>query len=112
MAEWLSRSGPAPKPVMTLDKVEAIKSLVAVGLGASILPSLCLGDGHVPMPKHRCRAALAAYRPQGEVLWPIESHLPPSPQAGRGTSVRVAKAHHRLPPSARFIIARFKPAIE
>ncbi len=50
VAEWLSRSGPAPKPVMTFDNVEAIKSLVAVGLGASIVPSLCLGEGHVPMP--------------------------------------------------------------
>jgi DNA-binding transcriptional LysR family regulator len=33
---------------MTFDNVEAIKSLVAVGLGASIVPSLCLGAGHVP----------------------------------------------------------------
>lgn len=46
---WLSGSGPAPKPVMTFDNVEAIKSLVAVGLGASVVPSLCLGDGHVSM---------------------------------------------------------------
>jgi DNA-binding transcriptional LysR family regulator len=47
--EWLSSSGPAPKPVMTFDNVEAIKSLVAVALGASIVPRLCLGDGHVAM---------------------------------------------------------------
>ena len=33
---------------MEFDNVEAIKSLVAVGLGASIVPSLCLGAGHVP----------------------------------------------------------------
>ncbi len=32
---------------MEFDNVEAIKSVVAVGLGASIVPSLCLGAGHV-----------------------------------------------------------------
>ena len=47
--DWLGRSGTAvPKPVMEFDNVEAIKSLVAVGLGASIVPSLSLGPGHVP----------------------------------------------------------------
>ncbi|MEA3021246.1 MAG: hypothetical protein QOK01_98, partial [Alphaproteobacteria bacterium] len=45
--EWLSAAGPMPKPVMQFDNVEAIKSVVAVGLGASIVPSLCLGAGHV-----------------------------------------------------------------
>ena len=48
IANWLAAAGPAPKPVMEFDNVEAIKSLVAVGLGASIVPSLCLGAGHVP----------------------------------------------------------------
>jgi DNA-binding transcriptional LysR family regulator len=46
--EWLSQASPTPKPVMEFDNVEAIKSLVAVGLGASIVPSLSLGPGHVP----------------------------------------------------------------
>jgi DNA-binding transcriptional LysR family regulator len=45
--DWLSTAGPVPKPVMQFDNVEAIKSVVAVGLGASIVPSLCLGAGHV-----------------------------------------------------------------
>ena len=45
--DWLSTAGPMPKPVMQFDNVEAIKSVVAVGLGASIVPSLCLGAGHV-----------------------------------------------------------------
>ena len=48
MTTWLSRTSAPPKPVMTFDNVEAIKSLVAVGLGASVVPRLCLGDGHVP----------------------------------------------------------------
>jgi DNA-binding transcriptional LysR family regulator len=34
---------------MTFDNVEAIKSLVAVGMGSSVVPSLCLGSGHVAM---------------------------------------------------------------
>jgi DNA-binding transcriptional LysR family regulator len=45
--DWLSAAGPMPKPVMQFDNVEAIKSVVAVGLGASIVPSLCVGAGHV-----------------------------------------------------------------
>jgi DNA-binding transcriptional LysR family regulator len=49
VAAWLARGGTPPKPVMTFDNVEAIKSLVAVGLGASIVPSMCLGAGHVSM---------------------------------------------------------------
>jgi hypothetical protein len=32
---------------MEFDNVEAMKSVVAVGLGASIVPSLSLGVGHV-----------------------------------------------------------------
>jgi DNA-binding transcriptional LysR family regulator len=32
---------------MEFDNVEAIKSVVEVGLGASIVPSMCLGGGHV-----------------------------------------------------------------
>ena len=44
---WLGAAGTSPKPLMEFDNVEAIKSVVAVGLGASIVPSLCLGAGHV-----------------------------------------------------------------
>ncbi len=43
--EWLALAGAPPKPVMEFDNVEAIKSLVAVGLGASIVPSLSVGAG-------------------------------------------------------------------
>lgn len=46
---WLERASDPPKPIMTFDNVEAIKSLVSIGLGASIVPSLCLGAGHVSM---------------------------------------------------------------
>ena len=46
---WLASAGVPPKPVMEFDNVEAIKSLVAVGLGASIVPGMCLGAGHVSM---------------------------------------------------------------
>jgi len=44
---WLGAAGTLPKPLMEFDNVEAIKSVVAVGLGASIVPGLCLGAGHV-----------------------------------------------------------------
>jgi DNA-binding transcriptional LysR family regulator len=50
-ASWLSLAGPVPKPVMEFDNVEAIKSVVAVGLGASIVPSLSLGPGHAATSK-------------------------------------------------------------
>ena len=47
VTSWLATAGPLPKPVMEFDNVEAIKSIVAVGLGASVVPSLSLGEGHV-----------------------------------------------------------------
>jgi len=47
ITDWLARGGPPPKPLMEFDNVEAMKSVVAVGLGASIVPRLSLGAGHV-----------------------------------------------------------------
>jgi DNA-binding transcriptional LysR family regulator len=47
VAEWLALAGSVAKPVMEFDNVVAIKSVVAVGLGSSILPGLSLGEGHV-----------------------------------------------------------------
>jgi DNA-binding transcriptional LysR family regulator len=49
IADWLALAGPPPRPLMEFDNVEAMKSVVAVGLGASIVPSLSLGAGHVTM---------------------------------------------------------------
>src|SRR6516164_5607127 len=43
IADWLALAGPPPRPLMEFDNVEA------VGLGASIVPSLSLGAGHVTM---------------------------------------------------------------
>lgn len=48
VTDWLALAGPPPKPVMEFDNVETVKSLVAVGLGASLVPRLSLGAGHVP----------------------------------------------------------------
>jgi DNA-binding transcriptional LysR family regulator len=45
--EWLALAGSVPRAVMEFDNVEAIKSVVAVGLGSSLLPGLSLGEGHV-----------------------------------------------------------------
>jgi DNA-binding transcriptional LysR family regulator len=47
VTEWLALAGSVPKAVMEFDNVEAIKSVVAVGLGSSIIPGLSLGEGHV-----------------------------------------------------------------
>jgi DNA-binding transcriptional LysR family regulator len=47
ITDWLASAGPPPKPLMEFDNVEAMKSVVAVGLGASIVPHLSLGGGHV-----------------------------------------------------------------
>jgi DNA-binding transcriptional LysR family regulator len=49
ITNWFALAGPPPRPLMEFDNVEAIKSVVAVGLGASIVPSLSLGAGHVAM---------------------------------------------------------------
>src|SRR5439155_13040072 len=43
ITDWLALAGPPPRPLMEFDNVEAMKSVVAVGLGASIVPSLSLG---------------------------------------------------------------------
>ena len=40
--EWFARSGISLKPVMSLGNVEAIKELVAAGLGCAILPGLAV----------------------------------------------------------------------
>lgn len=41
---WFRKAGLAPKPIMELGSVEAIKVLVGGGLGASVLPGLALPD--------------------------------------------------------------------
>jgi len=41
---WFRKAGLAPRPIMELGSVEAIKVLVGSGLGASVLPSLALAD--------------------------------------------------------------------
>lgn len=40
--EWLAASGIAIKPVMALGSVDAIKEMVAVGLGAALVPEIAL----------------------------------------------------------------------
>lgn len=46
---WLSQSGRTPAAAMELDSVEAIKAVVAAGLGCALLPCMALtGHGHHP----------------------------------------------------------------
>ncbi|MCX8997042.1 LysR family transcriptional regulator [Rhizobiaceae bacterium BDR2-2] len=40
---WFQRAGVEPKPIMELGSVEAIKVLVAAGLGSTVLPGSALG---------------------------------------------------------------------
>ncbi len=49
---WLARGGATPSIAMELDSIEAIKALVASGLGATILPSLAV---RTPVPGTECR---------------------------------------------------------
>jgi DNA-binding transcriptional LysR family regulator len=42
VTEWLAHAGEPPNPVMELDNIEAIKRVVAVGLGSSLVPSMSL----------------------------------------------------------------------
>lgn len=42
--DWFARAGVALKPVMELGSIEAIKQLVAAGLGCGLLPRLAVAD--------------------------------------------------------------------
>jgi len=42
--EWFMRSGISLRPVMELGSVEAIKRLIAAGLGCAILPLIAVRD--------------------------------------------------------------------
>jgi DNA-binding transcriptional LysR family regulator len=46
--KWFSRAGFAPKPVMELGSVEAIKQMVGAGLGWAVLPRLAVDRPEVP----------------------------------------------------------------
>jgi DNA-binding transcriptional LysR family regulator len=43
--DWFRAAGTALKPVMELGSIEAIKQLVAAGLGCGLLPRLAIGEG-------------------------------------------------------------------
>jgi DNA-binding transcriptional LysR family regulator len=42
--DWLSSDGVEPRPAMELDNLEAVKRMVASGLGVSIVPSAAIAD--------------------------------------------------------------------
>jgi DNA-binding transcriptional LysR family regulator len=43
--DWLSSDGSEPRPAMELDNLEAVKRMVASGLGVSIVPEAAIADG-------------------------------------------------------------------
>src|SRR5262245_29793682 len=45
IVDWLSRGGTEPRPAMELDNLEAVKRMVASGLGASIVPAAAVANG-------------------------------------------------------------------
>ena len=42
--DWIGTAGPVPRPVMELDNVTAIKSVIGAGLGVSLVPALAIRD--------------------------------------------------------------------
>lgn len=42
IAGWIGVAGPVPRPVMELDNIAGIKSVVGAGLGASLVPALAV----------------------------------------------------------------------
>ena len=44
--QWLTAGGTAARPLMELDNIEAIKTIVAAGLGASIVPGVVVTGDH------------------------------------------------------------------
>ena len=64
MDQWFRRARVAATPIMELDNVEAIKVLVASGLGASIVPALAVKDrlrGAVTRPLRPASSRELAY---------------------------------------------------
>ena len=45
--DWLSKGSPGPRPAMELDNIEAVKRMVASGLGASIVPAAAVSEADV-----------------------------------------------------------------
>lgn len=62
--DWFREAGIALKPVMELGSIEAIKQLVAAGLGCGLLPRLAAGEG--PLAAHSLAPPL--YREIGLVV--------------------------------------------
>jgi DNA-binding transcriptional LysR family regulator len=64
--DWFQKASVIPAPVMELGSVEAIKVLVASGLGAAVLPGMALAADVPGAVRKRLRPA--AYRSLGVVL--------------------------------------------
>ncbi len=56
---WFREAGLAPRPIMELGSVEAIKVLVGSGLGASVLPELAVADAVPGAEKRPLRPAVS-----------------------------------------------------
>jgi DNA-binding transcriptional LysR family regulator len=61
IVDWLSIDGQEPRPAMELDNVEAVKRMVAAGLGASIVPAAAISDwrGEASLAVRQLKPALS-----------------------------------------------------
>ena len=72
---WFSDLGVEPRISMEMENIEAIKTLVGAGLGASVLPACALASAHV-------RADIAMLRVKGKPLYrelglaSLDAHVP------------------------------------
>jgi DNA-binding transcriptional LysR family regulator len=64
--DWFRQAGVASKPVMELGSIEAIKELVAAGLGCGLLPHLAMRNNSSPLTAHSLAPPL--YREIGMVV--------------------------------------------
>lgn len=85
--DWFAAAGLHAKPRMELNYNDAIKSLVAAGYGASLLPH----EAHAPAPEKRI-----ATRPLSPALWRELGIATRSPDEG-GAVAQVRKALMALP---------------
>jgi len=71
--EWFARAGVRARPVMELGNVEAIKELVAAGLGWSVLPALSV---RTPSRRRQLAVLPLAPRLQRQLAWVLRRDKP------------------------------------
>src|SRR5262249_11301943 len=76
VGEWLAPAGPPPKPLMEFDNIEPMKSVVAVGLGCSVVPRMCLSGGPLAVARTLVRPLSAPRAGRSDSFGCAESAAP------------------------------------